>query len=409
LMIDKQSVDGACGEMQGQLFCMPNNMGPFGSNAGDSSKQGMDDGFDGMPKPIFTEGTVKFEGKTWTHVGFRFKGNSTLMFAWGDGKLKLPFKLDFDEYEKTYPKIKDQRFFGFKKLAFTNNNSDDTYLREKIAGDLFREAGLKATVRSFMRVYIDVGEGPVYFGLYTMADMPSSDYLKSEFGSSKGNLYKPEGASAKMKANAVLDQKSFEKKNNKDSDWSDVKALVEALHDESRTQDAPTWRKKLEKYLNTDVFLKWLATNTVISNWDVYGKMTHNFYLYADPSDVGRLNWIPWDHNMALSPSEEETMDHKEVTKDWPLIRYLMDDEVYKAKYWEEVNTFLVGYFNEGDLHARIEREHNLIKPYVTGVEKESDKYTALTDISLFNSSSQNLKSFVSEQISFVKKELAKQ
>jgi spore coat protein CotH len=32
-----------------------------------------------------------------------------------------------------------------------------------------------------------------------------------------------------------------------------------------------------------DVFLKYLAVNGIIQNWDIYGLMVHNFYLYNDP------------------------------------------------------------------------------------------------------------------------------
>ncbi|PKL59193.1 MAG: hypothetical protein CVV33_09090, partial [Methanomicrobiales archaeon HGW-Methanomicrobiales-4] len=37
----------------------------------------------------------------------------------------------------------------------------------------------------------------------------------------------------------------------------------------------------------------------VIQNWDTYGSMAHNFYLYTNPEN-GLITWIPWDNNMAL-------------------------------------------------------------------------------------------------------------
>ena len=42
----------------------------------------------------------------------------------GRRSYKLPFKLDFDEFEDTYPEIDDQRFYGFKQLSFSSNCSD---------------------------------------------------------------------------------------------------------------------------------------------------------------------------------------------------------------------------------------------------------------------------------------------
>ena len=40
-----------------------------------------------------------------------------------------------------------------------------------------------------------------------------------------------------------------------------------------------TWRANLETVIDTNVFLKYLAVNTVVQNWDTYGRMTHNYYL----------------------------------------------------------------------------------------------------------------------------------
>ena len=42
-----------------------------------------------------------------------------------------------------------------------------------------------------------------------------------------------------------------------------------------------------------------LALNQAMVNWDTYGRMTHNYYLYSDPSD-DRFTWIPWDLNEAI-------------------------------------------------------------------------------------------------------------
>jgi len=44
-----------------------------------------------------------------------------------------------------------------------------------------------------------------------------------------------------------------------------------------------------------------LAINTTIVNFDTYGWVTKNHYLYQDLADNGRLVFIPWDYNLSLS------------------------------------------------------------------------------------------------------------
>ena len=105
--------------------------------------------------PMWAPCTLKFEGKTWFHVGVRFKGNSTLSDSWRRGTLKLPMRFDFDEFEDKYPEIDDQRFFGFKKLGMASNAKDNSYIREKVAADIFREAGVPAAKTAFYRLFID--------------------------------------------------------------------------------------------------------------------------------------------------------------------------------------------------------------------------------------------------------------
>ena len=65
--------------------------------------------------------------KEWYKVGIRFKGNSSLYNA---NSNKLPFKLDFDEFEDTYPEIENQRFYGFKQLNLKSNYNDESEMRE---------------------------------------------------------------------------------------------------------------------------------------------------------------------------------------------------------------------------------------------------------------------------------------
>ena len=262
---------------QNMLDDMTDLYGTFGVRSGPGGGSFPDE------NPIFVPAEVFYNGKEWYRVGLRFKGNSSLQSSWQAGILKLSFKLDFDEFEDDYPQIKNQRFYGFKKLSVKNNYDDTSNLREKVASDVFRNAGLAVSHTAFYTVYVDHGNGPQYFGLYTLVEEVDDTVLEDQFINDKGNLYKPDGDAASF-ANGTFDEDEYVKKNNEDeADFSDVQSLLTILHDGSRTSDAVTWRANLETVLDTDVFLKYLAVNTVIQNWDTYGRMTHNYFLYNNP------------------------------------------------------------------------------------------------------------------------------
>ena len=125
------------------------------------------------------------------------KGNSSLVNSWRSGVEKLPWRLNFDELEDEFPEIRDQTFFGFTNINLTNNSQDLSFLRAKVVGDLFREAGVPAPRTAFVRVYLDRGEGRRYVGVYTMVEVPDEPMLATQFGSGDGNLYKPAGTGAR--------------------------------------------------------------------------------------------------------------------------------------------------------------------------------------------------------------------
>ena len=381
---------------QSMLDDMTETYGAFGSGG---SGPGL---IDTDEDPIFVPAEVFYNGIEWYRVGVRFKGNSSLQSSWQNGILKLAFKLDFDEYEDDYPQIDNQRFYGFKKLSLKNNYNDKSMLREKVAGDVFRNAGLVGSHTAFYTVYVDHGDGPIYFGVYTMVEEVDDTVLDTQFSDDDGNLYKPDGDAASFAA-GTYDEDEYVKKTNEDeADFSDISSLLSIINDGTRTTDATTWRSSLDAVFDTDVFLKYLAANTVIQNWDTYGRMTHNYYLYND-SDTGKLTWIPWDNNEALQLGNmggSLPLDFSGLnSSEWPLIGYLYSDSVYKAQYDTYVQEIVDDAFNVSNIQSQYATYSSLVEPYATS---EIDGYTFLNNSSDFQNAVNELNSHVVQRAAAV-------
>lgn len=389
------------------LADMTTNYGDFGgSNTGGGPGGQGGQGGGGLTEldenPIFVPAEVFYENKEWYRVGVRFKGNSSLQSSWQAGILKLSFKLDFDEYEDDYPQIKNQRFYGFKKLSLKNNYDDPSLMREKVAADVFKNAGLAMSHTSFCTVYVDHGDGPQYFGLYTLVEEVDDTVIDTQFSSDDGNLYKPDGDAASF-ANGTFDQDEYEKKTNEDeADFTDVQNLLTIINDGTRTTDAAAWRTSLDAVFDTDIFLKYLAVNTVIQNWDTYGRMTHNYFLYNNP-DTSKLTWIAWDNNEALQTGKQGgsyALNFSGLSSSqWPIIGNMYADAVYKAKYDAYVQEVIDGAFNETTMHALYTTYAALIEPYAT---TEVSGYTFLSSGSAFQSGVTALKSHATSRKSAV-------
>ena len=329
--------------------------------------------------PMYSKASVFFNGIEWYYVGVRFKGNSSLRIPWQAGILKPSFRLNFDKYEDEYPEIMNQRFYGFKELSLSNNFEDNSFLHEKVASDIFRNSGLKAPQTAYYAIYLDYGDGPVYFGLYTGVEIVEDTMLDNQFGSGDGNCYKPEGNAATF-AYGTFNEAEFDLKTNKSiGNYNDVKTLYEVLNSNLRLSDPEQWRRNLETVFDVDNFLCWLATNTVIQNWDTYGLMSHNYYLYNDPSS-NKLVWIPWDNNEAMAEGKmgNLSLSMSEITNAWPLIRYLIDQAEYKSIYEQYLRQTIEGAFNPSKMKDTYQYYHQLIAGYV---EAEQEGFTFLNSM----------------------------
>ncbi|WP_164002510.1 CotH kinase family protein [Pyxidicoccus caerfyrddinensis] len=393
------STCAAIPDATGTLACTPQG-GPGGPGGADGGTGGMPGGggaTDLIPRtPVYVPATVRFNGLTWWNVGIRYKGNSTLSGGWRSGIGKLPFRLNFDKFEDQYPEIEGQHFYGFSKLSLSSNQGDTSYIRDHVASDTFLAAGVPTAHTGFMAVYVDHGAGPEYFGLYTSAEDPQQSLLDSHFGNHDGALYEADGTGATW---AAFDSESFEAQSDAaEATWESVEAAIAALH--SDRSDAAAWRARLEERLDVDGFLQWLAVNTVMVNWDSYGNMSHNYYLYADPNDGNRLHWITWDHNLSMSSNRALSLTLSEVTDSWPLIRFLMDDPVYRAKYEQYARESIDGPLSPATMKARMQAAHDLIAPYVSGdtAEREGFTYTNTQQFDASLTSSTGLFSFVEQR-----------
>jgi len=270
-------------------------------------------------------------------------------------------------------------------------------------------AGVPVCKTAFYRVYIDFGAGEMYCGIYTMVEVVDDTMLKRAFGEDDGNIYKP---------NSRLDNfniQAFEKKNNEEAgDYSDIQTLIQELKSAQTSADPAVWRSRIEKVLDVDIFLRWLAASTTMVNWDSYGLMAHNYYLYNHSKNG--ITWIPWDHNEVLNTKRGGgiggagggggsapailSMSLAEVKSDWPLIHYLIKDTVYKEMYRSYVEEFSTNVFAPEKMSALIDHHHSQIAPYVEGpLAAESGKYTHLGNVSNFRNSVTELNNHVAERI----------
>ncbi len=364
--------------------------------------------------PDWFAGTIEFKGNTWTNVGVRFKGNSSLRGAWTSGTDRIPFKLDFDEFEGDHPETADQRFHGFKQLSLGSNFSDPSFIRETVGYGILAEAGLVHAKTGLYEVFLDRGAGAASLGLYTAIEVIDDTVVKRSFKDGSGNIYEADGPAASF-AEGVLGQidASFEAEGGENPDRSDIRALYQAIHAPERTSNPETWRRKLEAVFDMDAYLEWLAIAATMKHWDTYGAMSHNYYLYNNP-ETGRLMWISWDHNQVLSSSGgggagrpgggggglrmSTSLDKADVTSQWPLIRYVLDDATYRSRYLAFLRESLNGPFAADRLERWYRELQGVIEPRIAAAGKTAFVSAIDSLVATTRSQDQAVKDFLANQ-----------
>jgi hypothetical protein len=151
----------------------------------------------------------------------------------------------------------------------------------------------------------------------------------------------------------------------------------------------------LESKIDMPMFLKWLAANTVMQNWDTYGKMTHNYYLYNHPSNA-KFVWVPWDNNESLQSGKNGgaiNIDLSGVSTQWPFIAYVASDSKYFPLYKQYAKEFAATVFAPAKMYTTYTNYSSLLRPYAA---KEVSGYTFLKGgISGFDTAINLLKSHV--------------
>lgn len=241
-------------------------------------------------------GTVKVAGgpsATFAKLGVRHKGAWSLHHCWdNNGGVrsylleceKLSYKLKFDEYTP------DGRYDGLKRLNLHASSGDPSKLRELLAYQTFRDAGIDAPRAMPARLYIN-GE---FQGLFIAVEDIDGRYVQAHYPDApEGNLYK------EIWPNSQFSDDDFAaalETNEDAADVSDMREFAAAI----TTTDEASFLQDVAPHVEVGTLLRYVAVDRMLRNWDgitaFYSPLTpHNFYWYHDSNDGGRFHLVPWD------------------------------------------------------------------------------------------------------------------
>lgn len=345
--------------------------------------------------------TIDYNGYRMENIAVRTKGNSSLSSVAQMESDRYSFKVNFDYY------IEGQSLLGLSVINLNNNFSDATYMREFLTYQLLEEMGVPVPKTSYVNLFIN-GE---LKGLYLAVEEINEPFLRRYYEDTSGDLYKPEGNGSDLiwKGEELENYSGMVlKTNEKSSDHGALFTMLKALDEGT----------DVEKYINVDSFLRYLAVSTALVNLDSYqGSLKHNYYLYEEQ---GYFHFLPWDFNMSFAgfsrggqsiglKIDEPTEGDMEER---PLIDKLLAVAEYKETYHQYMEEIVNGFMDKAQFRTIVNELAALLRPHV---ENDPTKFYTLEEfekaifdeesglIAFTETRAENIKQQLSGEISLVK------
>jgi len=272
----------------------------------------------------YVRATLKEGDKTWKNVGVKLKGAAG-SFRQIDDKAGLTINMDKN--------VDGQHFHGLDKFHLNNSVQDPSFVQELICGEIFREAGVP-TSRCAHAILTLNGKLKGFFVLKEGYDVA---FIERNFGSKKGNFY--DGGFVRD-----IDQ-PLQIISDKDdvTPYSELKSLLNA----AALADPAVRFKEMERLLDADRFVSYLALEILMGDWDGYPVNRNNYRIYHDPKR-DKIIFLPsgtdqmfGDLNFNLLPNFNGVVARAYVTTPEGRQRYLnrMDEilkTVWKPAEWSK-------------------------------------------------------------------------
>jgi len=213
--------------------------------------------------------TFVYQGKVYEKVGVRYRGGTARSYP------KKCFKVRFNRGDLFTGTIGNAR----KSINLQGLWADKSYLREKLAYDMFKKMGVAYCETRHVLLHINGS----YWGLFLEMEAPGRRYLKRNGRDDSGNLYKS--------YNTGTSAGGFEKKTNEtDGSKADLEAFLWGINNTPNAQ--------ITDFLNThadvDSNIAYNAVGCVIGSADQPHK---NHFLYHDPTS-DKWEMFPWDMDL---------------------------------------------------------------------------------------------------------------
>lgn len=254
-----------------------------------------------------------------------------------------------------------RRFHGLDKFHLNNSVQDDSLLRERLGGDLFRSAGIPAPRVTHARVWLADHD----VGLYLLKESFDEDFLRRSFRRSDGNLYDGQ-------PNQEIDEGLDRDEGHRGDAGADLAALADAC----RTVDDAERAALIGERLDVESFITFAVVEALTGHWDGYCSAQNNYRVYVDPGVADRARFLPHGMDQIFADASASIFEPPAAL----VAMAVLENVDWRRRYRERVAE-LLPLFEADRLVTRVEQAAQRISPLLGDMEPESRaRFTAGVD-----------------------------
>lgn len=286
---------------------------------------------------------------TITNVGIHVRGNTSRDAA------KKSFELSFNSY------VPGRKYRGLEKMKLNGEHNDVSILRSKASFDLLTQCGLPSARTSFIKLYFN----NEYKGLYIHIEHFDEEYIQKRFpNDNSGNLFKCFYGSdlTYHGTNPTYYQNTYKLKTNEAvNDYSGLIHFIEVLYNSANAN----FVCDIQDVFDVDTYLRTLAAEILMGQWDGYAYNKNNYFLYERPSD-GKFIFLEYDLDNTFGIDWFNVNWSTRNIYSWansnrPLYSKLLAVPYFKDRFNYHMKDILTNYFIPSTMMSNLQAKQNLI------------------------------------------------
>ncbi len=382
-------------------------------------------------KPTVLINEIKIGKYNLKYCSMKTKGLTSLRKVYSGTSDKFSFTINFKKYINKKNGYDNQNLLGLSKISFNNMYGDPSMVKDYASYYLFEEMGLDTVNYSYSRLFVN----NKYYGIYLMIEPITNALINRTMNEDGDFLFKPDGRMSSLLYDDRLD-KYIDKDGNFNFDrilydkdgkliypnnsnnplnkysgiWEDDEDNFKDIVDElptffktikklnelnnTKNKNTEKYEEELNKIIDVDKLIKYLAVNTYLVNSDGYmSPRSTNYALYMDKN--GYITIIPWDYNLSfggiLFDRTEDVINfdiYNPVVEclmiNRPLINVILGNKTYLNKYKTYLKDITIIASTGGTTSTGKEYKRDNLKSMIESVRKDLLYYSNKSNVSFY-------------------------